>query len=24
VSFGRDGGGRLYAASLFGHVYRLR
>jgi hypothetical protein len=24
VSFGRDGGGRLYAASLLGHVYRLR
>ena len=24
VSFGRDGGGRLYAASLFGRVYRLR
>ena len=23
VSFGRDGAGRLYAASLFGHVYRL-
>ncbi|HKP21869.1 MAG TPA: PQQ-dependent sugar dehydrogenase [Thermoleophilaceae bacterium] len=24
VSFGRDGGGRLYAASLIGRVYRLR
>jgi glucose/arabinose dehydrogenase len=23
VSFGRDGGGRLYAVSLFGRVYRL-
>ena len=23
VSFGRDGGGRLYAVSLFGHVYRF-
>jgi hypothetical protein len=23
-SFGRDGGGRLYAVSVFGTVYRLR